>query len=577
MNPSEWDRIESLFGEALDLPPAARAPYLDRNCSSIGSLREAVDRLLFEHEQTSGVLDRPLFAPAIRPEQDPWAGRVVNSRYRIERFIARGGMSAVYLAQDQQLAGKLVIVKFLHAWAHQDPRLKSKFRQEVEALARIDHRAVVGILGAGETADGLPFLVIEYIDGVTLRVEMSHGPMPAARVAEIIRQVARAVGAAHAKGVLHLDLKPENIMLESPRTPEECVRLIDFGIARLEEPQGGLGTSTTQFAGTAAYMAPEQLRGKTSAASDCYAMAVVAYEMLAGQRPFSGAGPVEIYEQQRSGASLAPLFHQGISEPAARLIAKQLAFGPHDRNSAAIEAGEALADTLLHPRKLIWSRRNTMLALAGGVAVAGGTFVSGTWWISDRERLINLPFPSEPLEDGFRSRGEIENHVVHNSTSSGYEALRLISGDQGGYYYSLSRAQAAAARRLGWRISFDAAAEEGETYCNLDIPGSPARYAVEITSRLGGPDVVMLTTGVSPVISGVELTLGGPSGSRHRYLLALPAGSSSAEFSVDGVSRYSGYKGVKEYLYRRGPEIGVARYRSTRGVGVFWSFRFEIG
>src|SRR6516225_1599227 len=73
MNPSEWDRIESLFGEALDLPPAARAPYLDRNCSSIGSLREAVDRLLFEHEQTSGVLDRPLFAPAIRPEQDPWA------------------------------------------------------------------------------------------------------------------------------------------------------------------------------------------------------------------------------------------------------------------------------------------------------------------------------------------------------------------------------------------------------------------------------------------------------------------------------------------------------------------------
>lgn len=564
----------------MDLAPAERSRYLDRHCGAEGSVREVIDGLLVEHEQRSGLLDRPLFSPPPQSEDDVWTGRVLNSRYRIERFVARGGMSAVYLAHDQQLAGRRVIVKFLHAWARQYAWLKTRFRQEMEALARINHHAVVGVLDTGETAAGLPFLVIEYIDGVTLRVEMGRGPMPIERVARLIRQVARAVAAAHAKGVLHRDLKPENIMLERPGTPDECARLIDFGIARVEEAEGVLATRTTQFAGTTPYMAPEQLRGKPTPASDIYAMAVVAYEMLAGQRPFSGAGPIEIYEQQRSGASLKPLLQQGVSDFAARLIAKQLAFRAEDRSVSALEAGEAIADALLHPGRQTWSRRHTMLALAGGgLAAAGG----GAWlWtrdkpLSDAERVIELPIPSEPLERGFHSTGAIENRVVRNSTSTGYEALRLITTDQGGYYHALSRAQAAAANRRGWRITFEAAAEEGETYANVDAQHAPVRYSVEIISRPGGPDIIRLCTRITPVITGIELPLAGPPGARHHCILALPPGSKSSELWVDGVKRYSGYTGLNEFLYHRGPELGVAQYRSARGVGVFWSFRFEIG
>jgi tRNA A-37 threonylcarbamoyl transferase component Bud32 len=581
MSPGERDRIQVVFGEAMDLPPAERPLYLDRRCGAEGPVREAIDGMLLEHEQRSGILDRPLFFSPPQSQEDVWTGRVLNCRYRIERFVARGGMSAVYLAHDRELAGKRVIVKFLHSWTPQYAWAKTKFRHEMEALARIDHHAVVGVLDTGETADGTPFLVIEYIDGVTLRLEMGRGPMPAERVAGIIRQVARGVAAAHAKGVLHRDLKPENIMLERPGTPEEWARIIDFGIARLEEAEGGLATSTTQFAGTTAYMAPEHLRGKPTPASDVYAMAVVAYEMLAGQRPFLGAGPIEIYEQQRAGSSLKPLRHAGVSESAARLIAKQLAFREEDRSASALVAGEAIADALLHPGGRIWSRRHTTFALAGGgLAALGG---GGIWWtrrpapLADAERVIELPTGSEPLEHGFQSRNTIENRVIPNADATGFDALRLITSDQGAYYHPLNAAQAAAANRHGWKVTFEAAAEEGLTSIAMDLPNAPVRYAVNAISIKGDRDVIRLLTGFTPTIHGIDFALPGPAGARRRYMLELLPGSKTADLWVGGVKLYSGYAGLNEYLYNRGLEIGVARYRSARGVGVFWSLRLEIG
>ncbi len=382
MTPAEQSRAQSLFGQILDLSAEERSHFLGRHCGADDPVREAVAQLLVEHERRSGLLDRPLFNASPQPQEDAWTGRVLNSRYRIERFIAHGGMSTVYLARDEQLAGRLVVVKFLPAWAPQYAWLKDRFRQEMEALARIDDYAVVGVLDAGETAEGLPFLVIEYIVGVTLREEMAAGPMPVGRVARVIREIARAVAAAHSKGVLHRDLKPENIMLELPGTPEERVRLIDFGIARFEDMEGATATRTTQFAGTTPYMAPEQMRGKPRAASDTYALAVIAYEMLAGQRPFAGAGPIEIYEQQRAGASLKPILQRGVSEPAARLITKQLAFKPENRSASALEAGELIADALLDSRRQLWSRRHTMAAMGTGAlaALSGGAW----WWMRDQ-------------------------------------------------------------------------------------------------------------------------------------------------------------------------------------------------
>ncbi len=580
MTATEWDRVISVFGDASELPAAERPAFLDSRCGDDVSLRAAVERLLTEHDRTAGPLDRPLFSADAGNSEDVWSGRVLNSRYRIERFLARGGMSTVYLARDQQLAGKPVIVKFLHAWARQYAWLKARFRQEMEALARIDHHAVVGVLDTGETADGLPFLVIEYVDGVTLRTEIARGPIALHRTARILRETGRAVDAAHRKGVLHRDLKPENIMLEQPGTPEERVRLIDFGIARMEEATEAAATQLTQFAGTTHYMAPEQLRGKPCPASDIYALAVVAYEMLAGERPFVAVSPVDMYEQQRAGAKVSALVRRGVSETAARLIGKQLSFRAEDRVAPAALAAEQIADALLRPDRRVWSRRCWMAGLASGTAIAAGSGY-GLWKgrsasLEPAERVIEWPVASEPTEHGFKSRNVIENRVLPNADVSGFDSLRIITTDQGAYYHPLSDAQAAAANRLGWKLIFEAAAEEGMAGGSVDIPHAPVRWAVNITATRDKADKIELLTGFTPVIHGIEFPLEGTAGARHRYVLAWFPGQ-GADLSVDGVKRYSGYEGLNEYLYHRGPEFNVNRYRSARGVGVFWSFRFEIG
>jgi serine/threonine-protein kinase len=581
MTPAEWNRVLEVFGEASELPHSERSDYVNSQCAAGGALRGAVGRLLAGHESANGPLDRPLFAPAPESCEDVWAGRTLNSRYRIERFLARGGMSTVYLARDQQLAGKPVIVKFLHAWARQYAWLKARFRQEMVALARIDHPAVVGVLDTGETSDGLPFLVIEYIDGVTLRDEMTRGPLALDRIAAIIREAGRAVYAAHSKSVLHRDLKPENIMLERPGTAEEHARLIDFGIARLEGPADAQATQMTQFAGTTPYMAPEQLRGKPCPGSDIYAMAVVAYEMLAGERPFAAASPVEMYGQQRAKARLGPLIRRGVPEAAARLIVKQLSFRVEDRSPSAAQAGEQIADALLRPDRYVWLRRRAMVGLAGGAAalVLGGGYVSWTRRavsLDSTERVIELAGGPEPAEHGFRVRGIIENRAVLNADATGVEALRLITSDQGGYHHPLNEAQAAAANRQGWEMLFEAAVEEGAMAAAVDVPRAPFRYAVNLLSSPGNPDTVRLLTGFTPAIHGIDAPLTGPPGTRHRYALAFHP-DSGADLWVDGAKRFAGYTGLTEYLYRRGPEIGVARHRSARGVGVFWNFRFNIG
>jgi hypothetical protein len=425
LSPSEWARITDIFTTAAELVGPARVEFLDRECGPGSPLRGEIVRLLGMHERDSGPLDGPLF-PASGPiEEEEWAGHLLAGRYAIERLIARGGTASVFLAHDRQLAGRPVIVKFLHTWARQFSSARAKFRQEMEALARIDHPAVVGVLDAGETSAGLPYLVIEYVDGVTLRAELRKGPLDATRVARTVRETGKAAAAAHASGVVHRDIKLENLMLEAPGTNEERVRLIDFGIARLDWPEPGMATQITQFAGTTAYMAPEQLRGRPIPASDIYAIGVLAYEMLAGVRPFAAASPVELYEQQRSGAQAAPLYkRRDVSERAVRAILTQLSFRPEDRCHSALDAGEEIARALLKPGSRIWRRRYAAsVLLSGAVAIGAGGYLRWRWndedltpagrdrtatgnrtvgtWISSRGRH-QLPGGLQRRSDGLR-------------------------------------------------------------------------------------------------------------------------------------------------------------------------------
>jgi len=275
-------------------------------------------------------------------------GITVDNRYFIEKELGRGGVGAVYLARDRKLHDKPVVIKILLEKSLQNSWVVQKFQQEKEALARVDHPGVVGILDTGELPDGKPYLVMQFIDGVNLRSEIKSEGIHLDRAAELIKQTGRALSAAHDKGVLHRDLKPENIMLQRLGAGEEQVKIIDFGIAKLRDSIVAPSTVTGATAGTVSYMAPEQLSGRAvSAATDIYAVGAIAYEMVTGRKPFNPETGFELLEMQRGGVRLKPSdLRPSLSEEADRIMLRALSFDPKERFQSARELGDALARTL---------------------------------------------------------------------------------------------------------------------------------------------------------------------------------------------------------------------------------------
>lgn len=279
-----------------------------------------------------------------------YLGLLLNDRYLIERTLGRGGLGAVYLARDRQLINRAVVIKVLIAERgedHYNNWFQKKFKQEMEALARINHPGVVGVLDTGVMPDGKPFLVMQYVEGVTLRAVMIDQGMDFQYVASIVRQMGQALAAAHAKGVYHRDLKPENIMLEELGGGHQQVKLIDFGVARIKDSEVATNVEITWIAGTPPYMAPEQLRGRPTAESDIYGLGAVAYEMLTGQTPFQAGSAVDLYELQREGAIIRPSeLRTNLPPDAEKAILKALSFEIKDRYKSVNEFSENLAAAL---------------------------------------------------------------------------------------------------------------------------------------------------------------------------------------------------------------------------------------
>ena len=302
----------------------------------------------FEGGAKDTLISTTAAAVAAAREDALYLGQRVKDRYLIEKQLDSGGFGAVYLAHDEQLLGKPVVIKFLLEKSLKNEWAVKKFKHEIEALSRIDHPGVVGILDTGQLPDGTPFLVMQYIKGVSLRTLMKQEGLEFERASTFIRQLGQALNAAHEIGVVHRDLKPENIMLRRVAGGEQ-VKIIDFGIAKVRDSQVAPSTVFAEIAGTVAYMAPEQLNGRpVSPATDQFSLGVIAFEMLTGRRPFNPETQFQLEGMQRDGVKIKPKdLRPGLTEAAETVLLKALAYHPAQRYPTARVFADALADALV--------------------------------------------------------------------------------------------------------------------------------------------------------------------------------------------------------------------------------------
>jgi eukaryotic-like serine/threonine-protein kinase len=272
-------------------------------------------------------------------------GSLIEGRYKITEVMASGAMGAVYKAERIPV-GKLVAIKFLHASFASDPEFQARFERETRVMSKLSHPNCVSVLDFG-AHDGSPYLVMDYVDGGTLRTRLDKGPLPPLHALAVARQVLAGLAHAHQQDVFHRDVKPANIMISEEIGHGERVRILDFGLARL---QGNVGRDATQMnivVGTPNYMAPEQTvpGSAIDARTDLYAVGVVLFEMIAGERPFVAEDTLQLLGMHRAApiprlAERAP----GVELPIGLqdILDKAMAKSPGARYQTAIEFAEAI-------------------------------------------------------------------------------------------------------------------------------------------------------------------------------------------------------------------------------------------
>ncbi len=280
-------------------------------------------------------------------------GTVVGQRYKLLSMLGEGGMGAVYLAEDVTLGIK-VALKLLKQDVATDPTVLARFDREAKAMTVLQHEHIVRALGFGQSPEGDMCLVMELVEGETLRSMLKRlKRFPPHGVADIAAQIAEALACAHSFGVVHRDLKPENVLVSWPAPDKPWIKVLDFGMARLLV--GAPGTPLTRKGavfGTPEYMPPEQCMGQpVDTRADQYAFGVMAFEMLAGERPFKAKSALEMVQMQirtapPSLASLAP----DVPPAAAEVVAKMLAKKADDRFPDVTAAARALTAALGHPK-----------------------------------------------------------------------------------------------------------------------------------------------------------------------------------------------------------------------------------
>jgi serine/threonine protein kinase len=284
------------------------------------------------------------------------------AHYVVLEALGNGGMGVLYKAEDTRLR-RTVALKVLPLRFTNDPVAKERFLREARTASALDHQNICAIFDVGESEDGRLFLAMPYYQGETLRGRLARGPLPLEEALGIAKQIARGLAKAHRLGIVHRDIKPENLML----TTDGVVKILDFGIAKLSGASDLTGTE--HRIGTPSYMAPEQSRkGSVDSRADLWALGVVLYEMITGQRPFRGANPIAVLQSIQYGvpepiSELRPGVPARLEKVVARLLMKNPKARYPDAESVLAELdGETVAA----------GRRSRRIWFAAGIAAAAG-------------------------------------------------------------------------------------------------------------------------------------------------------------------------------------------------------------
>jgi serine/threonine protein kinase len=340
----------------------------------------------------SEVADNARFCPSCGAEQprtssiegdDPMLGRVIARNFKIEKLLGVGGMGKVYKARQLSL-DKDVVIKVLHEHFQHDPQLVQRFQREARAASRLNHPNSIQVIDFGQDDTGVLFMAIEYLHGTDLfAVLQREGPLGEDRLARVMIQVCSALVEAHEQNVIHRDLKPENIMVEDRRGRKDVVKVLDFGIAKIQDPDEKGGQALTQagmVCGTPEYMSPEQARGQTlDKRSDLYSLGVVVYQLATGELPFTAESPIGIVTKhilEKPAPPRQKYPHLRISADLEAIILKAMAKEPADRYLSAHDMGVAFEKLLA--KSGAKSTSATMVGLASQASLVGASSTEET-------------------------------------------------------------------------------------------------------------------------------------------------------------------------------------------------------
>jgi len=287
-------------------------------------------------------------------DKDPLVGTRLGDRYEIVSVIGRGGMGVVYKARQEQM-DKLMAIKMLHSHMVSDSEAVKRFYREAKTVSQVRHHHIVTLYDFGMSAQGQPFLVMDYLEGMSLKDELKrNGPLSFERADRIFNQINDALASAHALDVVHRDLKPENILLSSQNQTTDWITLVDFGLSKLKEPKTQDAyqiTRTGDVCGSPPYMSPEQCLAASAVdpRSDIYSLAVVVYESLSGALPYLAKSAIEMMDCHLYGTPVP--FSQSspdlkVCTELTNFFIKALAKEPDTRHQTIIEFGADLHECL---------------------------------------------------------------------------------------------------------------------------------------------------------------------------------------------------------------------------------------